>query len=66
MRDPRRIDDLLDLLRQFWHSQPDLRFGQILAAVTCHGDPFYVEDAVVADWLADRLLKENKSNGTDT
>lgn len=30
MRDPERIDDILDLVRQVWLQDPDLRLGQII------------------------------------
>ena len=30
MRDPKRIDEMLDLLRQIWIQEPDLRLGQLV------------------------------------
>jgi hypothetical protein len=30
MRDPRRIDRILDLVRELWKLAPDMRFGQLL------------------------------------
>lgn len=30
MRNPERIDELLDLLRQYWVKYPDLRFHQLV------------------------------------
>jgi hypothetical protein len=56
MRDPRRIDRVIELLRSYWHANPDLRLGQIIINFTpprfrdiCeHGgsvDPYHVEDS---------------------
>lgn len=30
MRSPQRIPELLDLLNQLWHQDPDLRFNQLI------------------------------------
>lgn len=30
MRDPERIDRIVDLLRERWHQEPDMRLGQLL------------------------------------
>jgi uncharacterized protein YihD (DUF1040 family) len=30
MRDPARIDEMLELLREVWLLQPDLRLGQLI------------------------------------
>lgn len=30
MRDPGRIDDMLELLRKIWQLEPDLRLGQLI------------------------------------
>lgn len=32
MRDPQRIDRILERLRRYWHDHPDLRLGQIVSA----------------------------------
>ena len=34
MRDPQRIDEILDLVRQVWLQDPDLRLGQIIVNAT--------------------------------
>ena len=34
MRDPKRIDRMLDLLRAYWTAAPDLRLGQIVGNFT--------------------------------
>lgn len=50
MRDPSRIDEVLQLLRQVWTLEPDLRLGQLIfnAARSCEpglSDVFSIEDS---------------------
>lgn len=48
MRDPQRIDEILDELRDFWKKYPDLRLGQLVVNVVAPNEPtpevFYIED----------------------
>ena len=46
MRDPNRIDPLLEKLGEAWKKTPDLRFGQFMTVFfNVYGkDPFYAED----------------------
>ena len=41
MRDPERIDVVLDALRVFWKSMPDQRFAQLMYNVLVGGDVNY-------------------------
>ena len=56
-RDPKRIDKILERLRDYWHSNPDLRLSQIIvdAAQSVVKQPapsvFYREDSEFMDWL---------------
>lgn len=60
MRDPDRIDDLLDVIRERWAAEPDLRLGQLLVdalraarpEVPPMPDLFYVEDDELAQCIA--------------
>ena len=56
MRDPERIDEILDLVRQVWLQDPDLRLGQIIvnAARPRNACPeiFAVEDTALRRGLA--------------
>jgi hypothetical protein len=45
MRDPARIDKVLEAVRQRWMLDPGQRFGQIVVNVL-DADPFYIEDDV--------------------
>lgn len=68
MRDPKRIDTIIGLLRSYWHTNPDLRLGQIISNLTpdrfgldtvCGpvADPFSVEDTEWEDILRTQLRK---------
>lgn len=61
MRDPKRIDPLLEELRKYWKNNPDLRLGQIIsntARIAGHSDPFFIEDG-------DMLLTLQACNALD-
>lgn len=48
MRDPERIDEILNELREVWTANPDLRLGQLIVNVVnpkeSSQEVFYVED----------------------
>lgn len=48
MRDPARIDRILDKIRAYWRANPDLRLAQIVVNAARPTEPaphvFYVED----------------------
>ncbi|AKA70149.1 DUF1040 family protein [Clostridium scatologenes] len=58
MRDEKRIDVLLELLREYWSKNPDLRLGQILSIAAKDIDTFYIEDDKVIEWLKENLNKQ--------
>lgn len=57
MRNPQRIDIVLNELEEYWKKHPDLRLGQIIAncvraydgRVNC--DPFFIEDDIMLEIL---------------
>lgn len=51
MRDPARIDPLIELLRSVWHDNPDLRLGQLVGGAAGLVDPYYTEDKDLAEGL---------------
>ena len=56
MRDPERIDEMLDLIREVWQSNPDLRLGQLIVNAARMREPtteniFYIEDGSLAKGL---------------
>lgn len=65
MRDPKRIDHILNRLKQVWETHPDLRLGQLILNVVEDPTLYYIED----DDLIDRLeqtyadKKEDPSKG---
>lgn len=48
MRDPARIEPVLDAIRRVWEQSPDLRLGQLLVNAVNPPEPcpelFYIED----------------------
>lgn len=56
MRDPARIPRILDLVREIWCKNPDLRLSQlIINALGVAFDPYYIEDDIL-----EKALKEYK------
>ena len=52
MRDPARIDRMLELVRKVWYDAPDLRLTQlIMNELRMNSDPYYVEDETLEDAL---------------
>jgi hypothetical protein len=48
MRDPARIDAMVNKLRAIWHASPDQRLGQLITNLAPADRPlFYVEDDVM-------------------
>ena len=49
MRDPKRIDEILEVIRLVWTESPDLRLGQIIVGSVAPKQPcpevFYIEDS---------------------
>lgn len=62
MRDPKRIEVILDHIRQVWEANPDLRLGQIVASAaqqtTGYTDTFYVEDIKLLAGLIEVYFKD--------
>ena len=44
MRDPKRIDVILQEISNIWHKYPDLRLGQLIGNVLEGTSLYYVED----------------------
>lgn len=54
MRDPKRIDKILNKIKHLWKKYPDLRLFQLLInASGQHGDPglYYLEDDILLQAL---------------
>lgn len=68
MRDPNRIPEILETLRQVWSKNPDLRLGQIIVIATrptevCR-EVFYIEDSDLVKGLASILSQETPKGGS--
>lgn len=61
MRDPNRIDDFCDQLKEYWSLVPDWRFMQLICNLqrSVGSDGFYIEDDQMLNVFE---LYFNKSN----
>lgn len=62
MREPERIDRMLDLVRELWKRYPDLRFNQLMDSLTREfrqenddADLFYLEDDLFEKFLQTKI-----------
>lgn len=65
MRDPKRIDEFCDLLKEIWKRVPDWRFGQLISNLGRQlewtpGGFFYAEDEELMNELSRILAKFNE------
>lgn len=56
MRDPERIDNILERLKVVWKENPDLRLGQLLLVVIKMDRLFYIEDEKLILLLEDYFM----------
>lgn len=65
MRDPARINEVLEALRVAWQLDPDLRLGQLIVNVVRPTSPcpdvFYVEDDKLAEGLVRYVMAERST-----
>lgn len=62
MRDPARINRMIELLRSIWHAAPDQRLGQLV--VNLMGTDENNDDIwIVEDDVAERKLRAAMSGG---
>jgi hypothetical protein len=64
MRDPDRIDGVIDAFRKAWKQQPDLRLGQLIVIATrpreACPEVFSIEDGALLKGLEDYLKGVHK------
>lgn len=53
MRDPKRIDIILQEISNIWHKYPDMRLGQLIGNVLEGTGLYYVEDEGLVNALKD-------------
>lgn len=52
MRDPKRIEEVLGLLREYWMKHPDLRLCQIIGNfIHMSSEAYTMEDSKVKEYL---------------
>lgn len=60
MRDPKRIDIILKLIKNAWKKNPDYRLMQLIGNCFDAGDLYYVEDDNLKESLELTYLREDK------
>jgi len=61
MRDPQRIDRILNLIAVIWRRNPDLRLGQLLLTFAdFEGDIFHYEDDRTEQKLTEYIMRINR------
>jgi len=55
MRDPKRINRVIEALRATWHANPHLRLGQLIVNVCGKDCVFYLEDDLLVDELQEYM-----------
>lgn len=58
MRDPKRIDIILKLIKKLWKKNPDYRLMQLIGNCFDEGDLYYIEDDQLRDQLKKLYLQE--------
>lgn len=53
MRDPKRIDTILQEISNIWHKYPDMRLGQLIGNILEGPSLYYVEDDGLVSALKD-------------
>lgn len=57
-RDPRRIDPMLNTIRELWNEMPQQRFCQlIMNSLMSNKDPYYIEDDELMEHLKELQKK---------
>jgi len=59
MRNPNRIDEIIEALRDCWKQYPDLRLGQLIYNLNKSGnrDVFFPEDDKWLQWIREEIGK---------
>jgi len=61
MRDPKRIDVILQEISNIWHKYPDMRLGQLIGNVLEGASLYYVEDDGLIAALKDMYNEAKES-----
>ena len=64
MRDPKRIDVILQEISAIWHKYPDMRLGQLIGNVLEGPSLYYVEDNSLVKALKDMYEGAKSLDGT--
>ena len=53
MRDPARIEDILNKIKEIWERHPDLRLGQLICNAVPESILYYTEDDALIQAVED-------------
>lgn len=62
MRDPKRIDVIIQGIRDLWKKNPQLRFGQLIANAVSEDALYFIEDARLLESLKRFYTADKTSN----
>ena len=57
MRNPKRIDKIVKLIKKIWKKNPDLRLTQLISNCFDINDLYYIEDDILENKLKEYYLK---------
>lgn len=60
MRDRKRINKILEILKEYWGLYPDMRLGQIISNIAIDvgaSDVYYIEDNILENEMKKQLKK---------
>jgi uncharacterized protein YihD (DUF1040 family) len=70
-REVNRIDEILQIVREYWHRCPDMRLGQIVENMAYghrgqhHHDVYYIEDDEIRERFILELVEMDRSSEID-
>lgn len=61
-RDPKRISKILNILKQIWKMNPDLRLGQLILNAVNEEDLYYMEDDKILEKIVSTYSQKEEIN----
>ena len=57
MKDPKRIEKIMELIIKIWEENPNLRLTQLIGNCFSAGDLYYIDDEMLEKALKEKYLK---------
>jgi len=61
MRDPKRIDKIIKIVKEIWKKNPDLRLCQLISNCFLEKDLYYVEDKELIRRIKKTYIKDENN-----